>query len=152
MQIRAALLVAGLASGALVAGFAGAGTAQSIAAPASARAFVVPGNVEWTNTGMRVTRGLRLRFESTGEIRLSFAADDVAHPGGTVTPRFIAKAPMPTVRAGALIGRVGTGRPFAVPATSQPLEMPADGRLYLGINDDHVPDNSGNFVVKVWEP
>jgi hypothetical protein len=29
--------------------------------------------------------------------------------------------------------------------------MPASGRLYLGVNDDHVPDNSGNFVVKIWE-
>ena len=30
--------------------------------------------------------------------------------------------------------------------------MPANGTLFLGVNDDHVPDNSGNFVVKVWEP
>ena len=30
--------------------------------------------------------------------------------------------------------------------------MPDSGRLYLGVNDDHVPDNSGNFVVKIWEP
>ena len=26
--------------------------------------------------------------------------------------------------------------------------MPADGRLFLGVNDDHVGDNSGNYVVK----
>ena len=30
--------------------------------------------------------------------------------------------------------------------------MPDNGRLFLGVNDDHVPDNSGNYVVKVWEP
>ena len=30
--------------------------------------------------------------------------------------------------------------------------MSETGRLFLGVNDDHVPDNSGNFVVKVWEP
>jgi hypothetical protein len=30
--------------------------------------------------------------------------------------------------------------------------MPASGRLFLGVNDDHHADNSGNFVVKVWEP
>ena len=30
--------------------------------------------------------------------------------------------------------------------------MPDNGRLFLGVNDDHVEDNSGNYVVKVWEP
>jgi hypothetical protein len=30
--------------------------------------------------------------------------------------------------------------------------MPADGRLFLGVNDDHVADNSGNYVVKIWQP
>ena len=30
--------------------------------------------------------------------------------------------------------------------------MPDNGRLFLGVNDDHVQDNSGNFVVKIWEP
>jgi hypothetical protein len=30
--------------------------------------------------------------------------------------------------------------------------MPEDGRLFLGVNDDHVADNSGNYVVRIWEP
>ena len=30
--------------------------------------------------------------------------------------------------------------------------VPANGTLFLGVNDDHMPDNSGNYVVKVWEP
>ena len=36
--------------------------------------------------------------------------------------------------------------------TAQALQMPADGRLFLGVNDDHPADNSGNLVVKVWQP
>ena len=27
--------------------------------------------------------------------------------------------------------------------------MPANGRLFLGVNDDDVRDNSGNFVVQM---
>jgi hypothetical protein len=29
------------------------------------------------------------------------------------------------------------------------LTAPRDGRLYLGINDDHLPDNSGEFQVTI---
>ena len=51
-----------------------------------------------------------------------------------------------------LIGLVGKGEPFAIGESAQPVTMPVSGRLYLGVNDDHVPDNSGNFVVRIWEP
>jgi len=27
--------------------------------------------------------------------------------------------------------------------------MPADGQLYLGVNDDEVSDNRGEFIVKM---
>ena len=121
-------------------------------APGSARAVVVPANVQWTNTGIAVSRGQALRFESTGEIRLSFDSDDVARPAGTINHRFLEKAPIPSAPAGALIGRVGNGPAFAIGTATKAFDMPASGRLYLGVNDDHAPDNSGNFVVKIWQP
>ena len=121
-------------------------------APLRSRSVVVPGNVQWTNTGFNVSRGQRLRFEPTGEIRLSFNEGDVARPAGALSFRFAEKAPIPTIPAGALIGRVGNGQPFSIGDTTQAFDMPANGPLFLGINDDHVADNSGNFVVKVWEP
>ena len=65
--------------------------------------------------------------------------------------RFAQKAPIPTVPVGALIGRVGNGQPFPIGDTTQAFDMPDNGRLFLGVNDDHVADNSGNFVVKIWE-
>jgi hypothetical protein len=99
-----------------------------------------------------VSRGQAVRFEPSGEIRLSTNGDDVATAAGAKSFRFAQGAPIPTIPAGALIGRVGNGQPFSIGDTTQPFRMPADGRLFLGINDDHVPDNSGNLVVKVWEP
>ena len=121
-------------------------------APSTARAVVVPANVQWTNTGLTVSKGQSLRFESSGEIRLSFDGGDVAGVAGAASHRFAQNAPIPKVHAGALIGRVGNGRPFSIGDATRVFSMPSNGRLYLGVNDDHVPDNSGNFVVRVWEP
>ena len=121
-------------------------------APGRARQVVVPGNVQWTNTGFTVRRGQMLRFEPSGEIRLSFNGEDIARPAGALSFRFAQQAPIPTVPAGALIGRVGNGQPFPIGDTTKAFDMPDGGRLFLGVNDDHVADNSGNFVVRVWEP
>jgi hypothetical protein len=122
------------------------------AAPANARSVVVPSNVQWTNTGFNVTRGQVLRFEPSGEIRLSTNGEDVARAAGALSFRHADKATIPTIPVGALIGRVGNGQPFSIGDTTNAFDMPDNGRLFLGVNDDHVQDNSGNFVVKVWEP
>jgi hypothetical protein len=120
------------------------------AAPPNARTVVVPSNVVWTNTLINVTRGQRFRFEPSGEIRLSFNSADVARPSGTVATRLSGTAPIPATPVGALIGRVANGQPFAIGDTTNAVDMPANGRLFLGVNDDHAGDNSGNFVVKIW--
>ena len=122
------------------------------AAPADARSVVLPSNVQWTNTNITVTRGQYLRFEPSGEVRLSLNGDDMGRASGTATPRHSDKAPMPSAPIGALIGRAGNSPPFLIGDTTQAIQMPADGRLFFGVNDDHVADNSGNFVVKIWEP
>jgi hypothetical protein len=122
------------------------------AAPPHARSVVVPSNVEWTNTGINVTRGQHLRFETSGEILLSFSRDDASRASGSVRSRQDDKSPVPTLPVGALIGRIANGRPFAIGDTTNTVDMPAGGRLFLGVNDDHVTDNSGNFVVKIWVP
>ena len=122
------------------------------AAPANARSVVVPSNVVWTNTGVTVTRGQNLRFESSGEVLLSFNGNDISRPSGTASSRHNDKAPIPTTPIGTLIGRIGNGRPFSIGDTTNTFDMPATGKLFLGVNDDHVFDNSGNFVVKIWQP
>jgi hypothetical protein len=121
-------------------------------APPTAKTVVVPANVAWTNTGIHVTRGQWMRFEPSGEIRLSFNTDDVAVAAGAKSGRMAGKSPIPTIYAGALIGRVNSGKPFSIGNTTQAFQMPGNGTLFLGVNDDDVHDNSGNYVVKVWEP
>jgi hypothetical protein len=129
----------------------GLGRGNASDAPANARTVVVPSNVQWTNTGFNVSRGQFLRFETTGEIRLSTNGDDMSRAVGTATGRRADKAPIPTIPVGALIGRIGNGQPFSIGDATTAFDMPENGRLFLGVNDDHVGDNSGNYVVQVWE-
>lgn len=110
--------------------------------------FVVPGNQQWTPTGLTVRRGEVLQLNTTGEVQLSTDSADVATPAGARSGRLAPGAPMPTAIAGALIGRIGNGRPFGV-GNLTTLQAPAAGQLFLGINDDNVNDNQGGFRVQI---
>ena len=110
-------------------------------------AIRVPGNEQWTATTMRVSRGERVAFTAEGEVQLSGDAGDKATAAGSLKGRTAANAPMPGVLAGALIGRIGNGPPFAIGNQTVPLPMPDSGLLWLGINDDAMADNSGQLVV-----
>jgi hypothetical protein len=111
--------------------------------------IAVPGNQRWTSTGLTVRRGELLNISSTGEVRLSTDAADVAHATGSVSQRYAPNSPLPRVFAGALIGRVGNGEPFAIGGPTNTVTIPADGQLFLGINDDEVSDNQGGFRVNI---
>lgn len=132
---------------AAVAATTGSTTTGSTASTAGG-AIVVNGNQQWTQTGLMVRRGERLTFNTTGEIRLSTAGDDVAAPAGATSGRKVAASPMPNAIAGALIGRIGNGQPFGIGNLTS-VVMPATGMLFLGINDDHVADNTGEFRVEI---
>ncbi len=109
----------------------------------------VPANQQWTATNITVRRADRVLFTADGEIQLSGESDDKASAAGSLKGRTAANAPMPGVLAGALIGRIGNGAPFAIGNQSLPLPMPDDGPLWLGINDDQVSDNAGALIVRV---
>ena len=51
--------------------------------------------------------------------------------------------------AAALIGRIGNDL-FFIGDETGPMRMRSSGRLYLGVNDDVLTDNSGNFRVVVY--
>jgi small nuclear ribonucleoprotein (snRNP)-like protein len=98
----------------------------------------------WTDTGLTVRSGQQIRFAATGQVQLSVSATDTAQPAGG--NRQATNAPMPGAPAGALIGRIGNGQAFAVGNLTE-VVMPASGRLYLGVNDDELGDNSGGYEV-----
>ena len=110
--------------------------------------LVVAANRQWTPTNITVRRGETVTFQSTGQIRISGDQSDLASVNGSLNQRYAAGAPLPQFLAGALIGRIGNGQPFAIGSQTS-IAMPASGILYLGINDDNVSDNAGHFNVEV---
>jgi hypothetical protein len=107
--------------------------------------FTVPGNQQWIETDVTVQQGQTVDFRVTGEVeyapnaRVSSAG---APRGGAGGPG----VPIPNGPAGALIGRIDNGQPFLIGRNTS-VRMPASGTLFLGINDDDVSDNNGNFRV-----
>jgi Ca2+-binding EF-hand superfamily protein len=110
--------------------------------------IVVDPRVRWTDTGLNVRAGQTLTFDADGSIRMSDNPGDFAQASGSETGRRAAESLMPSAPAGGLIARIGNRAPVYV-GDRQALRVPASGRLYLGVNDDHLADNSGQYRVTV---
>jgi Phycobilisome Linker polypeptide/Domain of unknown function (DUF4214)/EF hand len=108
----------------------------------------VGGNQPWTDTGITVRAGDTITFDSGGTIRISNNRNDIAGAGGTLSGRREANAPLPNQVAGALIARIGNSPPLFI-GNRRSVRAPFGGRLYLGINDDVLDDNAGDFQVTV---
>jgi hypothetical protein len=121
------------------------GAIGTIGSDDDSREVDVAARQRWTSTGMMVRRGERLGFRSTGQIRLSTSGLTASPDGsGQNDPG----SPLPQVFSGALIGRIGNGRPFAIGSQTE-IEMPDSGPFVLGINDSELSDNDGSFRVEV---
>ncbi|MEX2662972.1 MAG: hypothetical protein WD227_13670 [Vicinamibacterales bacterium] len=123
-------------------------TAATTGVTGASASIVVPSNQQWTRTGLTVRQGEMVTFNSTGEIRMGLNAEDVATVAGAKSGRLAPRAPLPNSLAGALIARIGNGRPFGI-GDQTTIPMPASGQLFLGINDDQLNDNSGEFRVEI---
>jgi hypothetical protein len=118
-------------------------------APPPAGAIAVPANQQWTATGITVRQGDRISVNTTGRIQLSTDSNDIAGSAGALSRRLASGSPIPTAYAGALIFRVGNSTPRPIGDQTGPFVMPASGPLFLGINDDQVADNVGQFHVTI---
>ena len=115
----------------------------------------VPGNSRGVDAGIDVRAGDQITFTATGTIIAGQRAGQTG-PDGARSSGFgsvVNSRPVPTAGVGALIGfiRTSTGQssqPFLI-GSQQTYSVPADGRLYLGINDDNFNDNSGSFSVRI---
>jgi len=102
----------------------------------------------WTDTGITVNAGDRVVFNASGQIAFGQSPGQTSDPNGNPAERR-ANYPVPSVPVGALLGRIGNSAPFAIGMQTQPLPMPASGRLMLGVNDNELADNSGFYTVSV---
>ena len=102
----------------------------------------------WVDAGITVRAGQELTFSASGEVRWGPNRRDGA-AGERNSPVNPAR-PMPNRNAAALIGRIGEdGDPFFIGNDTGPIRMRAAGRLYLGINDDYLQDNTGSLRVVI---
>ena len=119
-------------------------------APGPGRTITVPANQQWTATGIKVRQGQTLTLTTSGEVQFSADANDRASAAGHGDKR-VPGAPLPQAFAGALIGRIDNGQPFGV-GNQTSIRAPGNGQLFLGINDDNVSDNAGQFQVSIVLP
>jgi hypothetical protein len=103
---------------------------------------------QWNDTGIDLRSGTEVYFEATGKVR--WGPDRQHGPGGEGGNRYNAARPIPGRPGGALIGRVGDSSPFFIGDERGPIQIRGSGRLYLGINDDFLQDNSGNWRVAIY--
>jgi hypothetical protein len=112
------------------------------------RQIVVDARERWTDTGIDVRAGQQIYFASQGESRWGRDRRDGAE--GERNSPLNPNRPLPDRPAAALIGRIGDrNQIFFIGADSGPFRARDTGRLYLGINDDVLTDNSGNLRVTV---
>jgi CHAT domain len=116
------------------------------AAPGAALAVTVPGNQQWTDSGVDLRQGQRIRITASGEIS---SAPGVRNDPNGSPELYHAMSLLPTTRHAALIAKVGgRGAAFLIGQETS-LQAGSGGRLYLGVNDLAVRDNSGYYRVEV---
>ena len=112
------------------------------------RQVVVDAREQWTDTGIDVRAGQQIYFASQGQTKWGRDRRDGAE--GERNSPLNPNRPLPDRPAAALIGRVGDrNQIFFIGADPGPFRVRDSGRLYLGINDDVLTDNSGNLRVTV---
>ena len=114
------------------------------------RQVIVSADVPWNDAGIEVRAGQTIYFEAQGQVR--WGRDRRDGPAGERNSPSNPNRPMGNRNAAALIGKVGNTSNdfFFIGDETGPVRMRSSGRLYLGINDDVLTDNTGNFRVVVY--
>ncbi|HEX5703587.1 MAG TPA: hypothetical protein VFX97_10350 [Pyrinomonadaceae bacterium] len=101
----------------------------------------------WTNSGLVVRRGQRLRINATG--RANLGGNRFATPDGLANVQDREKL-MRTQPTGGLIAVIGDDNDdFIFVGSSRDFVAQRDGVLFLGINEGNLSDNTGTFEVVI---
>ena len=107
----------------------------------------VSADVAWNDAGIDVRAGQTVYFEAQGRVR--WGRDRQDGPAGERNSPSNPNRPMGNRNAAALIGKIGNDM-FFIGDETGPVRIRTAGRLYLGVNDDVLTDNTGNFRVVVY--
>lgn len=104
-------------------------------------------NNGWTNTGLVVRKGQRLRISATG--RISLGGGRFSTPAGLATTPDNDKL-LRTEATGALIAVVGDDNDdFILIGTRRDFVAQRDGVLFLGVNEGNLRDNTGTYDIVI---
>jgi len=119
----------------------------------SEKTIQVQAKQAWTDTGIDLESGMQLQISSEGRIRIG---ERSAGPDGIQGDRDNkARYPMPGENLGAVIAKIRypSGKDsdfFFIGAGKQKNITGGEaGRLFIGINDDYLPDNGGEYRISV---
>jgi hypothetical protein len=113
------------------------------------RSVSVDSWIPWNDSGVDVRAGQVVYFAATGRVRWGPNRQD-GPAGEHNSPRNDSR-PIPGRPAAAVIGRVGDSNDvFFIGDDEGAIRMRSSGRLYLGVNDDYLKDNTGSFRVTVF--
>ena len=145
---------------------------QDIPAPVRPDDFVLVKTLEvgagpgWTDTGLDVVVDQEFWFEAAGTISLQ-SGNPEAECGPEGLKLKLMQQPLPEENLGCLVGRIlqhvqVTEDPKTKEKTVReyakvfyigkigPVRIEADGRLFLGPNENVMGDNSGSFAVRIY--
>jgi hypothetical protein len=121
-------------------------SAQTLGQPAAGESMV-RADTPWNDAGIDVRRGEVLSVSVRGRVMFGTDSSQSASQEGSEAMKS-PSYPVPNLPVAGLIGKIGNGQPFWI-GGNRNVSMPATGRLMLGLNDDHFPDNSGAFYVTI---
>ena len=101
----------------------------------------------WTDTGVELRNGQEIYFQTTGQV--TWSPNRRVDADGTRNSKPDTNRPLPERNSGALIGRIGERDIFYIGTDMGPFRVRGNGRLYLGVNDDRLDDNTGSYRVIV---
>lgn len=107
-----------------------------------------------TDTDLDVRNGDLIKIDAKGQVQWGAFGSSCDADGSPNKGELIyLPPPLPTAKTGSLLGYIvadsgNVSGPFLV-GKSNLVRMPASGRLYLGINDAIIENNSGYFLVSI---
>ncbi|MDD8020709.1 MAG: hypothetical protein PHU81_05940 [Acidobacteriota bacterium] len=147
--------------------FSSAGWCQQVETDLPVKQLDVQASAGWVETGLEVKEGEKYEFLASGSISCQLG-NPIAACGPEGLDLQTVQQPLTEHNLGALIGKVvkvisvrkdeETGeeireevsKVFYIGTHSQ-VEMPLEGKLYLGVNDNVNGDNGGYFSVSIFK-
>jgi len=128
--------------------------------------LAVPANIPWTDTGLDVSEGEEFHIKASGNVSLQ-KGNPMAFGGPEGLNIKTVQQPLQDGNLGALVARVAqlisitkdeeTGGEtrneivkFLYVGPEGTVRMPLAGRLSLGLNENVVADNAGEFRAEIW--